>query len=153
MATIDPASEESINELKAIGFLIQPISRNTNFLSVTAVDSVTLDQLKQLKKVKSQVAWLNLHRCNLQDGWLEEFLQFPNLTKLNVSENPISTVEAIVENGRLEKLNFHSTMIGDPEVQLLIPLKNLRRLHVWNTAVTSQGLDSFQLKRGDVILE
>jgi hypothetical protein len=153
MATIDAASEESINELKAIGFLIQPISRSTNFLSVTAADSVTLDQLKQLKKVKSQVAWLDLHRCNLQDGWLEKFLQFPNLTKLNVSENPISTIEAIVENDRLEKLNLHSTMIGDTDLQPLIPLKNLRRLYVWNTSVTGQGLDSFKLKRGDVILE
>jgi hypothetical protein len=153
MAAVDPASVEDINDLKALGFLIQPISRNTNFLSVTAVDSVTLDQLKQLEKVESQLAWLDLHRCNIQDGWLASFLQFPNLTKLNVSENPISTIEAVVGNDRLEKLNFHSTMIGDTDVQLLIPLKNLRRLHVWNTAVTSQGLDAFRLKRGDVIVE
>jgi uncharacterized membrane protein len=153
MATIDPASEEIINRLTEIGFLIQPISRNTNFLSVTAADSVTLDQLKQLKNLKNQVGWLDLNRCNIQDVWLEEFLQFPNLTKLNLSENPISTIETIAGNDRLEKINLHSTMIGDTDLQLLIQLKNLQRLHVWNTSVTSKGMDHFKLKRADVNIE
>lgn len=153
MATVNPALEEDINDLKEIGFIVQPISRNTNFLSVTAVDSVSLNQLKRLKIIKKQLAWLDLHRCNIQDAWLKEFLQFPNLTKLNISENPVSNIKAVVENDRLEKLNFHSTMIGDSDVQLLTQLKNLRRLHVWNTAVTSQGLDQFKSKRADVVIE
>lgn len=143
---VEPLSSELLQELRGLGFRVRPLSEVNNFLEVVAIDSMSVEKINSLLKIKGQITWLDLSNSGIKDEWLLPLSQFEKLSRLNLNSNPVSdlALSSFSELTYLESVLLHSTQVSDEGVKQLTALKNLQRIYVWNTKVTEALVDSVQ---------
>jgi hypothetical protein len=143
---VAPAGEDTLKLLRAQGYKIQKLAEDNNFLEVVARDSLTLEKIEALLPIKEQITWLYLGKTGFQDSWLNTVKQFTNLTRLTLSNNPITDAGIIQLDNfeHLESLNLHSTEVSDASLKVLARLTSLKRLYVSRTKVTRHAVDSIR---------
>lgn len=121
---IAKAPLDSINLLKNEGLHVDPISENTNFLKVSALNwsSFQDSDIMLLTSVAPQVAILDLGGTQITDAIFKDLAVFPNLTILKLDR----------------------TQVTGEDIALLRPLRNLRTLNLTQTAFIEENLN--QLK-------
>jgi len=143
---VPAATEEAVASLRAMGYKIKTLAAENNFLEVVAGDSLTLEKIEALLKIKEQITWLDLGNTGLQDDWISRLNQLTNLTRLALDNNPI-TDAGIVHLGNLEHLesiNLYATQISDAGLKLLAKQNSIKRIYTWQTKVTQPVVDSLR---------
>ncbi len=143
---VPPATPETLESLRSMGYTIKTLAADNNFLEVVASDSLTHEKLEALLVIKEQITWLDLGKTGLQDSWLSTVAQFTNLTRLNLDNNAITDAGvALLGNlEHLESLNLHATEMGDTGLKLLAKQTSIKRLYLWQTKVTQHTVDSIR---------
>lgn len=152
---VSPASGETLESLRSLGYRIKKLSEDNNFLEVVAKDSLTKEKIEALLAIKDQITWLDLGRTGLQDSWMATFAQFGNLTRLKLDNNNISDAAVVnFENlNHLETLNIHSTAVGDTGLRLLAKKGSLKKIYLWNTKVSREVADAIQQENPSLAID
>ena len=118
---IAQAPLDSITLLKNKGLHVDAISKNTNFLKVSALNWPSFQDadILRLKSIAAQVAILDLGGTQITDALFKDLAIFPNLTILKLD---------------------HTQVTGE-HIALLKPLRNLRTLNLTQTAFVEENLD------------
>jgi hypothetical protein len=152
---IAAAPDELLESLSQQGYTIKALAADNNFLEVVAKDSLTLEKIEALLKIKEQITWLDLGKTGLQDDWISTLNQFTNLTRLALDNNPI-TDAGIAHLGNLEHLesiNLHATQISDAGLKLLAKYNALKRIYAWQTKVTQPAVDSIRNEKPTLTID
>lgn len=141
---VPAADARVIDELKRMGLMVLPLSKEQNQLEVSAVNTRTFGdaQATVLPKISEQIVWLKLGNTAVSDATLIQVAKLKNLQKLHLEQTNVT--DAGLKNlkvlANLEYLNLYGTAITDAGLTELVGLKNLKTVYLWQTNVTEQGL-------------
>ena len=139
--------EVAIAGLSKNGILVIPVSRESNYLSVSFVNKRTAspDDIQSLLPLKKQIVWLDLARTTLSDSSHRKYCQLSSLRRLSLEFTSISDkgLQSISPLSNLRYLNLVGTKITDEGLKQIAKLKNLEDLFVYQTAVTDEGIKSY----------
>ncbi len=98
------------------------------------------EELAPLKKI-SNVVWLNLANTKITNDGLKHIANLP-LTKLHLEKTEIGDdgLKFLAKMKDLTYLNLYSTKVTDAGLEHLKGLTNLKKLYVWQSAVTPEGM-------------
>jgi len=152
---VEPAAENAVQSVHALGFKIDALSEENNFLEVVALGKLTEEKLKGLEPIGEQITWLDLGDTGIEDSWLEILGRFSNLTRVTLDNNPISNKGIIPLTGleHLESVNLYNTSVGDSGLKALVTPKGPRRIYLWNSQVTTSVVDSLVKEYPGLILD
>ena len=154
---VPAADPKIIEEVKKMGLLVLPLSKEQNQLEVSAVNARTFNdaQSAMLPKLSSQIVWLRLGDTEISDATLVQVAKLKNLQKLHLEETKITDagLKQLKGLANLEYLNLYGTAITDAGLADLANLKNLKTVYLWQTKVTEQGITDLKkaLPKLDVI--
>lgn len=145
---VDKAPEEAIMKLRGLNVAVNPVSQNSNYLSVNfvAVDSVTAQHTELLQELGKQVAWLKLGNTKINDAVMNVVGNLPSLTKLFLNNSNVTDRSLVHLNklSKLQYLNLSSTSVTTTGINSLTSLKNVRQLFVYQTVLGPRGLDKLK---------
>ena len=141
---VPAANPTVIDELKKVGLLVLPLSKEQNQLEVSAVNAHAFNdaQAVLLPKLSAQLVWLKLGDTQISDATMMQVAKLKNLQKLHLEETNVTDVGLKQLKGltNLEYLNLYGTAISDAGLTELTGLKNLKTVYLWQTNVTEQGI-------------
>ena len=141
---VPAADPKVIDELKNVGLLVLPLSKELNQLEVSAVNARTFGdaQAALLPKLSNQIVWLKLGDTDVSDATLTQVAKLKNLQKLHLEQTKVTDagLKNLKDLANLEYLNLYGTAITDAGLAELAGIKNLRTIYLWQTKVTAQGL-------------
>ncbi|MEM9142461.1 MAG: c-type cytochrome domain-containing protein [Bacteroidota bacterium] len=140
IARIEPSV---MDDLRASGFQVAPLSEDLNYLEVSAKigEQISENQLKKLGKAKEHIVHLDLKNSGITDESLTLVNDLPNLIRLRLDQNPITDagVRQLADLNNLEYLNLSFTDISDASLALVANYKNLKQFYHYNTGVTVES--------------
>ncbi len=151
---VPAADPKVIDELKKIGLLVLPLSKENNQLEVSAVNMRAFSdaQAASLVKLSNQIVWLKLGDTQITDAALASISRLKNLQKLHLERTAITDagLKKLTGLTYLEYLNLYSTSITDAGLTSLSGLKALKNVYVWQTKVTEAGITALKQARPNV---
>jgi len=154
---VETADETVIAGLSKNGILVIPVSRESNYLSVSFVNKRTAlpDDIRSLLPLKKQIVWLDLARTTLSDSSIGNISQLSSLRRLSLEFTSISDngLQSISPLSNLRYLNLVGTKISDEGLKQIAKLKNLENLFLYQTAVTDQGIKSYLTSAPNVSID
>jgi len=140
----------------ASGWLVRPLSRESNGLSVS-INAIgqpaSRDMLALLNQASASMVELNLASTGLNDDLLAVITDMPVLEILNLSNNGITDagLDTLAGFENLQVLNLYgNSAITDGGLEKLVSLVNLETLYLWGTAVSEAGLMGLQASMVDL---
>lgn len=153
----EPASKEIVQELNTDYRVVSPITKlspalQVNFFSPSAF---SIDQLKDLLAIKTQIVSLNLNKMPVQDDALSIIAQFNNLQKLNLSFTQITgkNLDQLEQLPSLQQLSLSGTKVEKKDMLALASLKNLSQLFIWNTNISAKDMVDLKKNMKAVLIE
>lgn len=141
---LSAADPNAIADLKKIGLLVLPLSKEQNQLEVSAVNALTFSnaQAAALPKLSNQIVWLKLGNTQVSDVALVQIAKLKNVQKLHLEKTNVTDagLKQLKGLANLEYLNLYGTAITDAGLAELAGLKNLKTIYLWQTKVTGQGI-------------
>jgi mono/diheme cytochrome c family protein/uncharacterized membrane protein len=151
---VPAANPTVIEELKKVGLLVLPLSKEQNQLEVSAVNARNFNdtQAALLPKVSNQLVWLKLGDTGISDAALAQIAKLKNLQKLHLEQTKVTDagLKQLKGLANLEYLNLYGTAVTDAGLADLVALKNLKTVYLWQTNVTEQGLATLKKNRPDL---
>ncbi|MFA6242357.1 MAG: DUF1553 domain-containing protein, partial [Candidatus Hydrogenedentales bacterium] len=147
--TVTPASQESLDALRALGALAMPLDQKSPLVQVNfqiAGEAIGDEQLAALDSVKDQVTWLNLAGTKVSDAGLAKLASLQNLTSIHLEKTAITDagLEHLKGLQHLQYLNLYATKISDAGLTQLEGLKELKSLYLWQSGVTPEGAEKLK---------
>jgi len=148
----------AVNAIYESGFLVRPVSRQDPALIVTVGGGgpkITDVQWKAIAAARDQIVELDLPRSHIVDSDIAIVQQLSRLKRLHLEVNDISDagVAALVNLKNVEYVNLYgNSRITDASVQHLTAMSSLKRVYLWQTGVTSEGVKTLRAKRADLIV-
>jgi hypothetical protein len=138
------ADPTAIDELKKIGLLVLPLSKELNQLEVSAVNARGFSdaQAALLPKLANQIVWLKVGDTQVSDAALVYISRLRNLQKLHLEQTKVTDagLKQLKALANLEYLNLYGTAVTDAGLSELAGFKKLKTVYLWQTKVTGQGL-------------
>jgi len=135
------ADPEIVAKLNSFYRSISSVAANSPALSVSffSREAFSVEQLKELEPIKSQVVSLNLAKMPLGDADLQWVTQFQNLEKLNLNFTDVTNegLKSLARLSQLAEVSLSGTAISGEGLKELRSLEALRKLVLWNTGVDS----------------
>ena len=154
---IKAGDEVAIASLSKRGIIVLPVSKESNYLSVSFVNkrSVTADDIQSLLPLKKEIVWLDLSRTTVSDSEIRGITQLASLRRLNLEFTSVSDkgLVPLSSLANLRYLNLVGTKISDEGLNQLEGLKNLEDLFIYQTAVTRVGIEKFSTAAPHVTLD
>jgi len=154
---ITAASMDKLEKLRALGFTVLPVERESPFLQITYFDRVkplNEESKNALLAVSEQLVWLDLTGVlNSDNQWL--FLRsLPNLIKLYLSDTSVSddVIIALSENIYLETVGLFGTSVSREILPHLVKLKYLKSMYLGGTEISVKDTISLDLKTKSEII-
>jgi uncharacterized membrane protein len=157
--TTVPADPAVVDRLYRSGFLVRQVSQSDPHLVVSVYSPgarVVQEHMAVLLTAADRIVELNLQDAGLDDEVLADIGRFTGLTRLRLSRNEITDkiVEAFTNMPQLERLNLYANPgVTDSSVDVLASLRSLKRLDVWQTSITPEGLVRLRALRPDLELQ
>jgi uncharacterized membrane protein len=157
--TTVPADPAVVDRLYGSGFLVRQVSQTDPRLVVSVYSPgarVIDEHIAVLLTAADRIVELNLQDADLDDEVLADIGRFTELTRLRLSRNAITdkTVEAFTNMPQLERLNLYANPgVTDLSVDVLASLRALKRLDVWQTSITPEGLVRLRALRPELELQ
>jgi uncharacterized membrane protein len=116
---VEPADAAALQKLRALGVVILPVAKNSNYLSANFITAtIKNEDLKLLAPLKQQLIWLKLGNTLVTD----------------------SALFYVAQCNRITRLQLEHTAITDAGMKEVAALKHLEHLNVVDTKVTAAGL-------------
>jgi len=151
---IDSISSVKLNSLRTMGWEINPLAQNNNFLDISIAEGYKIKsgQIAELNEIKDNITWLNLANQGIKDIDLTIVSKFHNLTRLRIENNNISDkgVKHLVHLKNLISLNIYNNPISDNSLEYFEQLQNLKKIFIWKTNITSIGIEKLKFARSDL---
>ena len=151
----DPvARAATLTALEESGVWARPVAIGWNALDVDFRRRADLgdETLAQLAPVANQVTALDLTGSGVTAAGLEhlsdcDHLEFLVLRDTNIGDDAVASLAMLPA---LERLNLVGTDVGDAGALELAQAPKLRRVFVWNSAITSAGVEALQAERPEL---
>jgi hypothetical protein len=153
------SDEVTIDRLYQSGFLVRTVSPTDSRLVVSVYSPgarLAPDHIAALEAAADQIVELNLQDADLDDDELANLAKFTELTRLRLSRNSLTdrTVAAFASMPHLERLNLYANPgITDASIDALAAISSLRRLDVWRTRISEEGMARLRTLRPDLELQ
>lgn len=148
LAPVDPAALE---QLKAAGWAVQPVARNSGALKLGISPGKLLSEgaFGLLEPVAKNIVWVDLEGAEISNEQLSILGKMPNLVQLRLQKSTVTDegIRQLVGLKRLESLNVYETRITDAALPYLEGLLTLQRLYLWQTQTTEAGVAALRAKR------
>lgn len=150
-----PASAAALQAIKQHLIHAEPIERGSNLLLVDfgAVAKTLPDESARvlIGSIREQIASLSLARMPVSDETAAAIGTLPNLRKLDLRGTGLgdSGIAAFQESG-LEELSLVQTRVTDAAVDALSAMESLKRVYVWKTDLTAEGIQRLRAARQDL---
>ena len=139
---VDPATEESLSNLKSEGFFAEKVSETSNWLMISCVNfqSFSDQDWSKLGAVKNQIAYLDLTGTQVTDVILDSLNTLPNLTVLKLNQTGISgeNLQVLNENKNLKHLYLNKTKVDLPSIQALKEHPLLEKVFAFDTPLAEK---------------
>ena len=148
-----PPDSQAMDALAQLGVSVTPLAQDEPYLQVRCTDlqacSDDTDLPGGLRRLASNIAWLDLGRSEANDGLLETVGSLPHLTRLHLQQTGVTDagLEHLVNLEYLEYLNLYGTAVSDSGIAQLSELTALKSLYLWQTDVTPSGVEALQAAR------
>ncbi len=133
------------------GMKIYPISLKNSGVYVNFLDKIDLEakDLKQLNKVKKNIAHLNLAGSNINDETIHLINKFVNLEKLELQNTTISSegINKLKEFKYLKTLNIFNTKVDSTSMDKLLSFPQLQNLYIWQSELTANNASDIELAK------
>lgn len=144
---VSAAAPDQLETLRQQGFVIHPLSRENNYLSVSVapgLSAVTPELLESLRAIGEQVTWLDLTETGIADGHLAVIAGFPNLTRLRIASNPVTDegIKSLQGLKYLEILNLVDTRVTDASIEVLAAIPALKSVYLWRTDISPSATEN-----------
>lgn len=153
------ADTATLEELRMVDWAVNPVSP----LLGGALEAkprpggeITPADLQLLgSRVPAQIVYLSLDRLPFTDADLAPLPQFTNLNRLRLNGTKVTaaTVAKLTELQHLESLNLYDTAVGDDIFPALRKMPALKRVYLWQTQVTGEGVAAFREARPNVMVD
>ncbi len=154
------ADETLVNHLTDAGFRVRQLSLSDPRLIVRLANSPGAvfgdPQHAALAAAGDQVVELKLRGSGVEDAQLDWIAQLSSLTHLYLENNSISDtgLSKLVALEKLEYLNLVGNQaVTDAGITALAELDNLREVFLWNTGVSTAGVDELHSQHPDLIAD
>lgn len=153
------SDEVVIDRLYQSGFLVRTASETDTRLVVSVYSPgarLAREHIEALEAAADQIVELNLQDADLDDDDLVNLARFTELTRLRLSRNSLTdrTVAAFASMPHLERLNLYANPgISDASIDSLAALQSLRRLDIWRTRISEEGMARLRALRPDLELQ
>jgi len=143
---VSAAKQKSLEDLRAEGILVLPMSSSNNYVSVSFINarSPKKEHFEQLLPLKEQLVSLTLSYCNFSMKDFITLKEFDHLTWLYLDHSNAndSLAQDIGSLPKLKYLNLVGTPITDQTLSRLGTMSNLRRAYLYQTNVTRNGIQN-----------
>jgi uncharacterized membrane protein len=141
-ASVQAASPQLLEQLRQAGVLVLPVSRESNWLSVSFVnlprpaDSV----LVLLEKIVPQVLWLNMNDCTVSETAWKSIGELQQLRRLSLNHSSVTDASLLhLKNmHQLQVLNISDTKVTAEGLGALANLKALHTIFLYKTGIQAQ---------------
>ncbi|MCD2421579.1 chitobiase/beta-hexosaminidase C-terminal domain-containing protein [Niabella pedocola] len=138
------ADEQLVAGLNTAYRVIAPLATGSPALAVNFYGSSRFrsEQLRELEKIKDQIASLQLGRMPVTDEDLKMIGTFSNLRTLNLAFTAVKGegLRHLTHLQHLKQLSLSGTGVRPEQLYVLAPLQKLRSVQIWNTAFTENDL-------------
>ena len=102
------------------------------------------EHLKELNAIQN-VIWLNLAGTEISNAGLQNLAGMP-LKKLHLERTQVGDegMAAVAKLSELEYLNLYGTKVTDAGLEQLKGLKNLKKIYLWQSAATAEGMQKLR---------
>ncbi len=150
---IEAIDEQVFSKLESLGWKVQALSSDNNFLEVSSETSNMLPKagLDGLLQIKENVTWLNLGKLNISDADIAQIGQFINLSRLRLENNSITDVglKSLSDLKKLESLNLYNNPLTDAGLEYFEQFSALKRIYLWKTDITQDGIKKLKESHPD----
>jgi Leucine-rich repeat (LRR) protein len=126
-------------KLQQQGVAVYPVSKTSNYLSVSFVAVPELDQniIALLRSISKQVLWLKMPGVKLDDAVVKAVASCSNLRRLSIEHTGVTDVQLEILNNltSLRYLNIADNKISFGGLQKLNQLKQVKQLYLFQTQV------------------
>jgi uncharacterized membrane protein len=154
--SVNPASEEVLNQLRKLGVVILPLAENSNYLNANLVNVTNLDSaMLFINQLNEQLVWLKLSNHPITDTQLVNLKPLKQISKLWLDHTAITDAGLInvSELENLTYLNLNGTKISSLGILELQKLKNLKTIYLFQTQVTSNDIKLLKEKMPSIQFE
>ncbi len=155
--TVSKSDQRTINDLRAKGIIVIPISQESNFVKAffTNPKYITDKEVELLRPFKEQLVDLKLSHTSISDKAVKTVSIFTNLTSIELDYTVISdkSLAALRDLKRLTHINLVSTPITDKGLEELELIKSAREIYLYKTKITKKGFLNYLLKNPLVSLD
>jgi uncharacterized membrane protein len=156
VSPVKQAPAEALKRLAAAGALVLPISRGSNYLSVSFPnDTIGRDALAALPLVREQLVELKCSDLPLGDEILDLAAASPHLVRLWLDHTKITgkALDRLDTLQALKYLNLTGTTVGEVEVRTLSRAKKLKEIFLYQTNVPKTAWPALQAAFPHTILD
>ncbi|KAA9036408.1 hypothetical protein FW778_19060 [Ginsengibacter hankyongi] len=136
---VEKADEKNLQPLIDKGAIIIPVSKNSNYLMANFVSAINItdEDIKLLRSIRKQLAWLKLNDTGISDSALSVIGQCTNLTLLQLNNTKITDkgLGLIKSLNKLQSLSLVGTKVTAKGVIQLQSIKGLQSIYLYQTGV------------------
>ncbi len=151
------ADPSDVKKLNTVNRVVSNEALNSPALRVNFFHShlFTVDQLKELNKIKKQIVNLDLAKMPVKDKDLVLINDFENLRRLNLAFTEVTGagLANLKKLKSLHTLTLSGTRITTKDLSQLQNFPELKTVYTWNTAIASNELEQLQKKFSPIRFE
>lgn len=140
---LTPLTEKDLHRLEQNQLRWRKLSEENELLDIRLQgDQITEEAIAVLNDYAPYITWLKLSNTKLENNSLKVIAKMENLTRLNLQKSNLSKINLspLTSLNHIEILNLHSTQVDQGIFEIVKQLPSLKKLYLWNTAVTNQQI-------------
>lgn len=145
---VEKADEKNLQPLIDKGAIIIPVSKNSNYLMANFVSAINITDkdIKLLRSIRKQLAWLKLNDTGISDSALSVIGQCTNLTLLQLNNTKITDKGlGLIKNlNKLQSISLVGTKVTGKGVMQLQSIKGLQSIYLYQTGVNKNDWPALQ---------
>ena len=153
----DEADPSDVKKLNTVNRVVSNEALGSPALAVNFFHSnlFTVDQLKELNKVKKQVVNLDLAKMPVKDKDLELISGFENLRRLNLAFTQVTGtgLAGLKKLKFLHTLTLSGTKVTARDLAQLQNFPELKTVYTWNTPLNTRDIEQLQKKFSNIRFE
>ncbi|MGI8636496.1 MAG: c-type cytochrome domain-containing protein, partial [Segetibacter sp.] len=140
-AAVEKADDKTIAQLREKGWLVLPVSQNSNYLSasLTNANTAAIKDIALIKELSKQLIFLQINHPAIDDDALLSVSKLSNLRRLNLTNTSITNkgLQQLKSLEHLQQLNLVGTKISAQGILQLQNLKRLKNLYLYQTGINN----------------
>ncbi|MFZ6009783.1 MAG: c-type cytochrome domain-containing protein [Bacteroidota bacterium] len=151
------ADDETIKKLNTAYRGVAPLAANSPAVAVTIFNASAYSPklLEELMPIQRQIVHLNLNRLPVKDDDVRIIARFENLRRLNLNFTDVTgtTLTELKALKHLSVISLSSNKIEARYLASLSALPELKRLYIWNAALSENEITDLRKKLNGVVIE